>query len=266
MATNLSRIGSELQVNIDPNQDGYQVDADVAALTSGRFFTAFTDEGRPAATTSSGNSSASTAPASRETSTSKPTSASSSTRRWRSVPNGAAVVVWTDEQISDEIHYAIVSSAGTVGTEKTILDGNPLDDADVATLADGRSLVVAEQFNPTTDDDIVFRFIDANGRARRRSPGFHRQRRRRPDRVRRLPPSATTRWSSMRTSTAPSSQIQARFFNGTSFAAEVTIVTLPDYDSETMTRRLPDVAALTDGRFIVVWKNEQRRSTSKAGS
>ena len=24
-----------------------------------------------------------------------------------------------------------------------------------------------------------------------------------------------------------------------------------------MTRRLPDVAALTDGRFIVVWKNEQ---------
>ena len=171
--------------------------------------------------------------------------------------NGAAVVVWTDEQISDEIHYATVSSAGTVGTEKTILDGNPLDDADIATLADGRSLVVAEQFNPTTDDDIVFRFIDTNGEPDAALQAFIDN-----GAGDQISPSAAAFGNNAlvvyEDTDGTSSQIQARFFNGTSFAAEVTVVTLPDYDfDDDSGSALPDVAALTDGRFIVVWKNEQ---------
>ena len=51
------------------------------------------------------------------------------------------------------------------------------------------------------------------------------------------------------TATPDSADIQARFFNGSSFSAEVTI-------ADTGENGDPDVAALTDGRFIVVWDDD----------
>ena len=81
----------------------------------------------------------------------------------------------------------------------------------------------------------------------------------------RLPPRVTMHWSSTQDGTGSDNQdIQARFFDGTSFAAEVTIADTPG----TLFR--PDVAALTDGRFIIVFttmtmKNVEGRFVSAGG-
>src|SRR5687767_5260974 len=142
LANNFTPVGSELQVNLAPIQNLNQFDPDVAVLTDGRFFVAFTDEFAGGdtdiigqfvnadGTLSGGNfdievdGAFQLAPAVAQ----------------RSV--GAAIVVWEDDAATSDIQYSIISSAGVAGAEQTVLTGNPFEDPDVATLADGRSLVV----------------------------------------------------------------------------------------------------------------------------
>ena len=243
MATNFIPVGNELQVNLAPNGD--QDDNDTAALTDGRFFVAFEDNDlddniigqfvNPDGTLAGININIDVSAASAQ---SDPAVAQRA--------GGAVVVVW-DEDVAEDIHYAIVSSAGAVGGVQTILDGaNELDNPDVATLADGRSLVVATQFN--VSDDIVFRFITAAGAPGPaqdfidNGTGFQNG-----VAVAAFGNNALVVY---RDDTAGNFDIQARFFDGTSFATEVTIADASDPVFN------PDVAALTDGRFIVVWRDD----------
>ena len=110
---------------------------------------------------------------------------------------------------------------------QTILDGvNDLDNPDVATLTDGRSLVVATQFN--TSDDVVFRFIDAAG-----APGpaqdFIDNGAGNQDQVK-VAAFGNNALVVYRDDTATPGEfdVQARFFNGTNFGSEVTIFDGPE--------------------------------------
>ena len=110
MANNFTPVGSELQVNQDPNQNFDQVDPDVAVLTDGRFFVAFEDnEGirnifgqfvNPDGTLSGSNIDIGI-------DTSEQADAAVAQRA-----AGAAVVVWTDATVGFDIQYSIVSSGG----------------------------------------------------------------------------------------------------------------------------------------------------------
>ena len=248
MATNFTPVGNEIQINLSPNQNDDQFDPDIATLTDGRFFVAFTDgdggndniigQFVNADGTLSGSN------IDIELDINDQDEPAVAQRA-----SGAAVVVWEDEDASNEIHYAIVSSGGSVGTEQTILDGDPLNNPDVATLADGRSIVVASQAN-IISEDIVFRFIDPGG-----APsgvldfvdnGANDQ----------FDPAVAAFNNNAlvvyeEDSATGITSIQARFFNGSSFATEFT-VSNSDHDVFD-----PDVAALTDGRFIVVWGNDE---------
>ena len=254
MATNLTPVGNEIQINLAPNQNDDQFDPAVATMTDGRFFVAFTDH------FAAGNDNIVGQFINADGTLSGSNIEVENDAGFQFDPavaqrsGGAAVVVWDDDAISEEIHYSIVSSAGVPGLEQTILDGGPLDDPDVATLADGRSLVVASQFTGG-DNNIVFRFIDAggapgpaqdfidNGIADQFDPA-----------VAAFSNNALVVYEEG--VTADTNQVQARFYNGTNFAAEVTIASISDLTDPGFTT-LPDVAALTDGRFVVVWKNEQ---------
>ena len=248
MARNFSPVADEIQVNLNPNQNLYQLDPDVAVLTDGRFFVAFEDNDvnfniigqfvNPDGTHSGSNINIDIGAGDQF----DPAVAQRS--------GGAAIVVWEDNNTSDDIQYSIISSAGVAGAEQTILSGNALEDPDVATLADGRSLVVAQQTNAS--DDIVFRFVEAGGTPSAalqdfidNGAGFQFD-----PAVAAFANNALVVYED-ETATPGDADIQARFFNGSSFATEVTIAdNLNSLDN-------PDVAALTDGRFIVVWDDNE---------
>ena len=254
MANNFTPVGNELQVNLAPNQDFDQFDPDVAVLTDGRFFVAFEDDDgdsniigqfvNPDGTPSGSNIDV-------EIDAGDQLELAVAQRA-----SGAAIVVWHDEGASDEIHYAIVSSAGAVGTEQTALDGNAWFQPDVATLADGRSLVVATQDNGNFD--IGFSLIDPTG-APSGVTGFIDNGTDDQDAaaVAAFANNALVVYVD-ETATTDLPDIQARFFNGSSFSAEVTIASTGDND-------VPDVAALTDGRFIVGW-DKTTPTASSGGS
>ena len=245
MARNFSPVADEIQVNLGLNQNLDQDYPDVATLTDGRFFVTFEDgDGdnilgqfvNPDGTLSGGNIDI-------EVDAGDQYSPAVARRA-----DGSAVVVWEDNASSYEVHYAIVSSNGSVGTEQTILDGNELARPDIGTLANGRSLVVADQYNGT-DQDVIFRFIDAAGN---------------PFGTQALLDGGTGSQDNAAVGTfgdnalvayedgSGRTDIKARFFDGTSFTDEVTIATADNDDWDLYE---PDVAALTDGRFIVVWQN-----------
>src|SRR5687768_5862294 len=112
MANNFTPVGNELQFNLAPNQNDDQDDNDVAALTDGRFFVAFEDDDldenivgqfvNPDGTLSGGNIDIDVTAASDQA---DPAVAQRAL--------GAAVVVYEDST-SDDIHYKIVSSGGSV--------------------------------------------------------------------------------------------------------------------------------------------------------
>ena len=247
MATNFVPVGNEVQVNLAPNHNFDQGDGDTAALTDARFFVAFEDSDlgsrsiigqfvNPDGTLAGGNINIDIGPGLRL----DPAVAQRA--------GGAAVVVWRDYSSSDDIHYAIVSSTGVVGAELTILEGaNGLGQPDVATLADGRSLVVATQFNAS--DDVVFRFIDAAGTPAASAQDFIDN-----GAGSQVAPAVAAFGNSAlvvyRDDTAGSFDVQARFFDGAGFAAEVTVA------DETGDVVSLDVAALTDGRFVIVWEDD----------
>src|SRR5687768_308685 len=109
MANNFTPVGNELQINLAPNQNLFQFDPDIAALTDGRFFVAFTDEDadsnvigqfvNPDGTLSGGNIDIDIAVDHQD----EPAVAQRA--------GGAAIVVW-EEGAGDVIRYSIVSSVG----------------------------------------------------------------------------------------------------------------------------------------------------------
>src|SRR5262245_20816833 len=134
MANNLTPVGNEIQVNLSPNQNLSQSDPDVAALTDGRFFVAFEDDGsnivgqfvNPDGSLSGINLDIDIGAGDQF----QPTVAERAA--------GAAIIAWEDDAASQEIQYSIVTAAGSVGAEQVILSGagaNPFHDPDVATLA-----------------------------------------------------------------------------------------------------------------------------------
>ena len=166
------------------------------------------------------------------------------------VGGGAAVVVW-EETVRAQRHPLRHRLERRRRRRRADHSGRQQSrqTRDVATLADGRSLVVAHQ--PTPSFDIVFRFIDAAGTARR-CPGLHRQRRRRLNSIRRLPPSATMRWWFTRTTLPaiaryPGAVLRRHQLRGGGDHRR--------HDGRSATT--PDVAALTDGRFMVVWEDDE---------
>ena len=249
MSRNFTAVGNEIQVNINGPVNNFigndQDDADVAALSDGRFFVVYTHEFivgdddiigqfvNPDGTTSGtpveiqyvGGNQQSGAVAQRS--------------------GGAAVVVWHDVSTSDEIHYSIISNLGGVGAETTILNGNSLQNPDVATFGDGRSIVVAQQNNATAD--IVFRLIDdlgaPVGAQAAVDDGAGGQ----------FEPAVAAFGSNAlvvyQDNQSGTNDIAARFFNGTSFGAEVIVADIGNLIDA-------DVAALSDGRFVVVWEND----------
>ena len=240
MASNFTPVGSEIQINRVPNLNDNQSDPDVGVLTDGRFFVAFVDDDGidqniigqfvNADGTLSGNNIDIEIDAGQQ----YPPSVAAR-------PDGAVVVVWEDDPGTvGGIHYAIVSGSGIVGVEETILDpvGAP-SDPDVATLADGRSMVVA-----AGGSAIVFRFIGINGQPAGAQDYVDN--------------SAVTQSRPAVASFGNNAlvvyeegigirDIHARFYDGASFAGEVVIA--DEVDSVVY----PDVAALSDGRFVVVW-------------
>ena len=242
MANNFTPVGNELQINLPPHQNFNQSAPDVASLSDGRFFVAFTDVDsdlnvlgqfvNPNGTLAGSNIDI-------ELDAGHQSNPSVAARS-----GGAAIIVWEDNS-SGDIEYAIVSGSGTRASQQLILDSGPgfLGTPDVATLSDGKTLVVAG------GHDLVFRLIDSagnptgvqdfldNGAGRQFDPA-----------VAAFGANALVVYED---DSGASTDIQARFFNGSSFAAEFTIAdeTEPLFD--------PDVAALSDGRFIVVWEDSR---------
>ena len=160
---------------------------------------------------------------------------------------GGAIVVYEDEGASTN-SVRVIDSAGTVGAEQTALQGTTVSVPDIAVLADGRSLIVATS---NVDNDIAFRFIDAAGAplgvADLLDNGAGDQQQ---AAIAAFGNSALAVYQDNQDGTG---DIMARFYDGTGetaadFVAEVIVGNAGDLSA-------PDVAALTDGRFIVVWVN-----------
>src|SRR5262245_15661192 len=134
MANNLSPVGTEVQVNLVPNQNGDQAHPEIATLTDGGFFIAFEDFDAndniigqfvdPDGTLSGGNIDIDVGGGNQF----NPAVAARA--------GGGAIVVWDDVAAGNDTQYSIVSSAGVASAEQTVLGGiDPLFEPDVATLA-----------------------------------------------------------------------------------------------------------------------------------
>src|SRR5262245_37503975 len=120
MANNFSLVGGEIQVNLTPNQNGSQSEPDIASLTDGRFFVAFRDVD-PASNIVgqfvNGDGTLAGSNIDIELDAFDQIQPAVAQRL-----GDGAVVVWTDTNAAfSEVQYAIVSSAGGVGLEQTIL-------------------------------------------------------------------------------------------------------------------------------------------------
>ena len=109
---------------------------------------------------------------------------------------GAAVVVWEDDAASDEIHYSIVSAPVSVGAEQTILDGGPIcrpgcSDARRRPFAGGCRPVQRQRMTSSSASSMRPGRPVAVQDSSITAPAINS--------IRRSPPSATTRWSSTRT-------------------------------------------------------------------
>lgn len=255
---------AEQQINQSPGQDNLQADADIATLTDGRFFVVFEDlfasgnidiggqfvlaNGTLTGTTLVNGAS----PTGIEVDAGDQTNPAVA---WRT--GGAAVVVWED---AGDIELAIIDASGTnttAGTELNVITGttgaaDTQSNADVATLSDGRSLIVWESLLGGTDRNIEARILNTAG------TGFTT--------VDRL--SITTNVSHQQNAAiaaqgllaltvyedeslggAGSTDIVGRLFNGSSdtFGTEFTIANVAG------DLQKPEVAALADSRFAVVY-------------
>ncbi len=263
MAVNFTRVGQEVQVNTSTQNAQYR--PDVAVTTSGRFFVAWTSDQsivgdldlygqffNPDGTRSGSQVQIDTDGA--DNAGDDQTSIAVASR-----PGDGVVVVYRDTDLngysSSDISLRTISSTGVVGPLLPV--GNlisALIAPDVATLANGQSIVVWENDYSGTDHDIEARFLNAAG------TGF-------------VTGSRAVDTSSNSVSEAPAvaasgnnalivyqdtrgggnADIRATFYNGATntFTGAATVIA-----NASGNLRQPDVAALTDGRYIVVWENE----------
>ncbi|MCB1502539.1 MAG: hypothetical protein KDK07_22635 [Bauldia sp.] len=262
MAVNFTRVGPEIQVNTAVEYDEFN--PDTAALTDGRFAVANTRalsdtdwdvnlQFLNADGTLSGqrllidnNLGVQTDPA------------------VALVDGGGAVVIWTDKDgkdaagadVTDDIQLRVVSKSGVMGTTLTVAASFAPTVAysrpDLATLADGRIVAVFES-NISGALNIDLRVVNAAGtsvtaplsaasvtdNAESRTPSI----------------AASGNKALIAYETTSAGDIHVKLFNGST-----STLNLPSSSDGILVASSgdlvsPDVAALTDGRYIVVWEN-----------
>ncbi len=175
MVANFARIGIERQVNLSPNVDINQLSSDVAAMSDGRFFVAYADDGGGATGTDiigqfvnadgtlAQHSFGNDGPVSATGNQVDPTVALRT--------DGAALVAWTDKSTGD-IRLTTIGSdgknqirLGTVGANIGVGDGTHNSHPDAATFASGDSIIVWEDAfgGSTSDHDIHAKILTSVG-------------------------------------------------------------------------------------------------------
>lgn len=247
MANNFTPVGTEVQVNALTNN--IQRDADIAVLSDGRFAVVY--EHQSLATefdiylrfiNPDGTESGGTVYVERDQGNQfNPVVTAFGT---------GVLVIWQDDAATAEIHYATVSSSLRLGTERALNTSNfDLSRPDAASLDDGRVIVVSSR--DTQGGDLVFGFINATATGATGTGllagGASEQ-----DSAA-VAASGNNALVVFRHAVGAEVAIGARFYDGigsaaTDFLAETGVSTggIPVN---------PDVAALTDGRYIVVWTN-----------
>ena len=176
-------------------------------------------------------------------------------------PGGGAVVIWTDENgkdgagndVTDDIQLRVVSNTGVMGPTVTIAPSFAptvaYSHADVASLADGRTLAVF-QANVSGDLNIEVRLVNSAGTAVTGQASITI------DGLSTDPAIAASGNNILIAyEAAGAGDIRVKLFNGTLFAAN------PEYSADgklvasSGDLESADVAALTGGRYIVVWEN-----------
>jgi Ca2+-binding RTX toxin-like protein len=174
MVTNILRVGAELQLNQSPNVVANQLQSDVSAMTDGGFFVAYESEGTNttdvagrfvnANATLGAHSSGNTGPVNDSGFHNGP----AVTAR----PGGAAFVSWGDS-FSGDIEYTAIGTNGknqiTTGPDTGGHINLGEDDSnsrpDAATFADGDIILVYQWVVDSTDRDIKAKIIPASGLA-----------------------------------------------------------------------------------------------------
>ena len=196
MANNFTPVGNEVQVNLAPNQNLDQFDPDVAALTDGRFFVAFADE-------DAGDKYHRAVRQCRRDTVRRQyrhrywRRSIRTTRRSRQRAGGAAIVVW--EEVRPAMTSSTRSSRAPGPSEPNRPFSSGIDvsvrpgrrDAGRWPVAGRRPAVNAEQRHRLP--------LHRRGRTPRPLPRTSSTMARAINWIRRLPRSATMRWSSTRT-------------------------------------------------------------------
>ncbi len=260
MAVNFTRVGQEVQVNSAVEHDEFSPDA--TALTDGRFAVVNTralsnDDWDVNLQFVNANGTLSGERLLIDNNLGIQTDAAVAPRL-----GGGAVVVWTDENgkdaggndVTDDIQLRVVSAAGVMGTTLTVAASFAptvaYSHADVASLADGR-IVAVFQLNISGDLDIDLRLVNAAGTSVT------------------APPDASVAGDDVSTTPAiaasgnnalivfendASSDIRMKLFKGSTD----TLNSSGDSGKLVASQGSlgdPDLAALTSGRYIVVWDN-----------
>ena len=266
MATNIDLLGSELQVNIAPHQNNDQLDPDVTALTDGRFFVVYEDEVAGGNTNIFGaffNPDGSTAVAEIDVISEADLQDNPSVA---SRLGGAAVVVYEDDNHSatdPDIYLAVVSSAGVASPELLVANtGDPLTNPDVTMLANGQNPIVFERDLGGGNIDLYLRVLDEAG------TGFTAG-------AFAIPVDTGTSETDDPAiaafannalivyeddaALAGSNDIVARLYDGTAGTVGAAVViagTAASGADHTNPLFDPDVAALSDGRFVIVYEDD----------
>ena len=264
MATRFIARGPERQINVPPQQDGVQLDSDITSVTDGRFFVAFQDQisgidsdviGHFFNTdgTLSGGSIVLGQASDNQLSTAV-------APRISGAGAGGVIVVWEDRSINaGDIELAIISAGGvntTAGGELNMVTGttgaaDQQLEADVATLTDGRSLIVWERALNASNHDINARILDAAGVAFTTADRIDVDSA--AGSIKSAPAVAAGQSGTALVVYEDNAQgnfdVRARFFNGSSFDPSFVIA------DQGVNLARPDVALLADQRFVIVYDN-----------
>ena len=255
MATNLDFVGLETQVNVSPHQNNSQDDPDVAATTLGRFFVAYEDFDLNAEIVgqfinADGTLDAATVDFTEADAQRNPSVA-------QRLGGGVAVVYedFNHSAVDPDIYLRVVSSAGVVGPEievagNTVDAANALFDPDIAMLADGREVVVYT--NQGVNADLHLRVLNAAGTAF--EAGFVDVNSGAGDQqdaaIAASGSNAAIVYEDNSAGGTGGSDIRLQIFNGTT-AGPAQLVA--DHAKNLFDA---DVAALSDGRFVVVYEED----------
>src|SRR5262245_39675921 len=173
MATKLSPVGIEFQVNLQTLNE--QSLPDITPLSDGRFVVVYRSFFSTGASpdidilgqfvNANGTLSGGTIPVAT-------TSGMQDDPAVAARGGGGFTTVWQEfgtvtgsPSASPDIYYALTNSAGTVTTNRTLLIDSNLSvrNPDIATMPDGRQLVVAEQVADSSNDVIVYDVLGADG-------------------------------------------------------------------------------------------------------